>query len=72
MLYLQCPPHLTKSEYRSLKLRAMKCVLIDKVLYWKYPGGMLLKCLDRPKVDAITAELHGGECGGHGYWKEKT
>ena len=50
----------------------MKYALIDKILYWKDPGGMLLKCLDRTEEDAVTAELHGGACGGHRYWKETT
>ena len=67
LLYLQRPPNLTKIEYISLKLRVMKYVLIDQFLYWKHPIGMLLKCLDRLEVDAVTVELHGGACGGHGY-----
>ena len=47
----------------------MKYVLIDQIMYWKDPGGMLLKCLDMSEVDLVTAELHGGACGGHKYWK---
>ena len=47
----------------------MKYVLIDQVLYWKDLGGILLKCLDNSEVDAVTAELHSGVCGGHKYWK---
>ena len=54
MLYLQCPPNLNKSEYRSLKLKALKYVLIDQILYWKHLGGILLKCLDRSEADAVT------------------
>ena len=37
--------------------------------YWKDPRGILLKCLDRPEVDVVTAELHGGACAGHENWK---
>ena len=47
----------------------MKYVLIDQILYWKDLGGILLKCLEKSKVDAIILELHSGVCGGHKYWK---
>ena len=57
MLYLQCPPNLNKSEYRSLKLKALKYVLIDQILYWKHLGGILFKCLDRSEADVVTVEL---------------
>ena len=50
----------------------MKYVLTDQNLYWNDLGGMLLKCLDRPQDDAVTADLHGGSCGGHRYWKATT
>ena len=50
----------------------MKYVLVDQVLYWKYPRIILLKCLDKSEVEALTTELHGGACGGHKYWKETT
>ena len=69
LLYLQCPLELNRNECRSLKLKAMKYVLIDHVLYWKDPEGILLKCLGKSEVDAITSELHSGVCGGHKYWK---
>ena len=29
----------------------------------------MLKCLSRSKADVVTAEIHGGACGGHKYWK---
>ena len=41
LLYLQCPLELNRNECRSLKLKAMKYVLIDQVLYWQDPGGIL-------------------------------
>ena len=69
LLYLQCPLELNRNECRSLKLKAMKYVLIDQVLYWKDPGGILLKCLEKSEVDDVTSELHSGVCGGHKYWK---
>ena len=33
LLYLQCPLELNRNECRSLKLKAMKYVLIDHILY---------------------------------------
>ena len=47
LMHLQCPPDLNKSEYRSLKPKALKYILVDQVLYWKDPRGILLKCLDK-------------------------
>ena len=69
LLYLQCPLELNRSECRSLKLKAIKYVLRDQVLYWKDPGGILLKCLERYEIDSVIAEMHSGMCGGHKYWK---
>ena len=69
LLYLQCPLELNRNECKSLKLKAMKYVLIDQVLYCKDPGGILLKCLEKSEVDVVTSELHSGVCGGHKYWK---
>ena len=69
LLYLQFPLELNRNECKSLKLKAMKYVLIDQILYWKDPGGILLKCLEKSEVDAVIAELHSGVCGGHKYWK---
>ena len=58
---------MNKSEYRSLKLKALKYVIINQILYWKDCKGVLLKCLDRFEAHAITGKLHGGACGGHKY-----
>ena len=69
LLYLQFPLELNRSECRSLKLKEMKYVLVDQMLYWKDPAGILLKCLEKYEVDAVIAELHSGVCGGHKYWK---
>jgi hypothetical protein len=39
---LQPPDGMEKIKVRSLKLRSIKYFLIDQVLYWKYPLGVLL------------------------------
>ena len=68
LFYLQFPLELNRNECRSLKLKAMKYVLMDQTLYWKDLEGILLKCLEKYEVDAVIAELHSGVCGGHKYW----
>ena len=41
-------------------------------MFWKDPGGILLKCLDKPKIKGVISESHEGACGGHKYWKATT
>ena len=43
--HLQAPLGLSKTQARSVKLKAAKFCIIDKYLYWKDPGGVLLNCL---------------------------
>ena len=50
LLYLQCLEHLDKKESRSLKLKSTKYCLIEQQLFWKDPGGILLRCLDKPDI----------------------
>ena len=72
LLYLQCPEHLDKKDARYLKLKTTKYSLIEEQLFWKDPGGILLRCLDKPKIEGVISESHEGACGGHKYWKETT
>ena len=37
---------LEKNKVRDLKLNAIRYCLIDHILYWKDPLGVLLRCLD--------------------------
>ena len=71
-MYLQCPEHLDNKAARSLKLKTTKYCLIEQQLFWKYPGGILLRCLDKPKIEGVIYESHEGACGGHKYWKATT
>ena len=70
LLYLQCPEHLDKKAVRSLKLKATKYYLVDQELYWKDPGGIFLRCLDKSEIKEVISESHEGACGGHKYWKD--
>jgi hypothetical protein len=68
----QCPPDFDKSKARSLKLKAVKYCIINQNLFWKDPGGILLKCIDEDESNWIMTDLHKGVCGGHQYWKATT
>ena len=48
---------------------AVNFYIIKNVLYWKYAGGILLKCLLKDDAEKIMQEFHEGDCGGHLYWK---
>jgi len=69
LLYLQCPEHLDKKAARSLKLKTTKYCLVEQQLFWKDPGGILLRCLYKPEIGVIS-ESHEGACGGHKYWRQ--
>jgi hypothetical protein len=60
---------LQRNKARALKLRAVRYCLIDQILYWKDPLGVLLRCMDPQKAEMIMAKFHGGLCGGHHFWK---
>ena len=69
-MYLQCPEHLDKKDARSLKLKTTKYCLVKQWLFWKDPGGILLRCLDKPEIEGVIFESHEGAYGVHKYWKE--
>ena len=72
LLYSQCPEHLDRKDAIYLKLRTTKYYLVEQHLFWKDPGGILLKCLDKIEIKGVIFESHEGACGGHKYWKEIT
>ena len=43
--------------------------MIEQQLFWKDPGGILLRCLDKPEIEVVISKSHEGACGGHKYWK---
>lgn len=69
--HLQAPDGLSKTQARSLKLKAAKFCIIDRYLYWKDPGGVLLNCLLEDEAKEKIYEFHKGDCGGHLYLKSK-
>lgn len=55
---LYAPPSLTKTKARFLKIKSLKFYILDKNLYWKDVGGMLLKCLLKYESDRVLWEFH--------------
>jgi hypothetical protein len=66
---LRPPDGMGKSKERDLKLKAIRYCLINQVLYWKDPLGVLLRCLDSQEAHKIMLDFHSGLCGGHHFWK---
>ena len=44
---LEVPPELSMTQARALKLKSIKFCIINNLLYWKDPSGILLRCLDK-------------------------
>ena len=44
---LEVPLGLIPNQARALKLKSVKFCVIDKLLYWKNPSSVLLRCLDK-------------------------
>ena len=72
LLNLQAPSELSKTQARSIKLKDAKFCILNKFLYGKYPGGILLNFLLEEEAKQKIKEFHSGDCGGHLYWKTTT
>lgn len=66
---LSPPPGMARNKARMLKLKAAKFCILNSALYWKDPGGILLNCLVEEEAKKVMEDFHGGECGGHLFWK---
>jgi hypothetical protein len=44
---LSVPSDLTKTQKRALKLKAINFCINDKLLFWKNPIGLLLRCVNQ-------------------------
>jgi hypothetical protein len=69
---LRPPDGMGKSKARDLKLKEIRYCLIDQILYWKDPLGVLLRCLDPQEAQKIMLEFHDSLCGGHHFWRTMT
>ena len=70
--HLNPPPGVSKSKGRSLKLKALNHCILDNALYWKDPGGVLLKYLVESEAKEVMNDFHKGDCGRHLFWKTTT
>eukprot|EP00253_Pinus_taeda_P002732 PITA_02732 len=70
--HLSSPPRMPRNRSRTLKLKAAKFCILDSVLFWKDPGGMLLNCLVEEEAKRVMEDFHRGYCGGHLFWKTTT
>jgi len=64
---LQDPPEYSKTKARFLKLKTVKFCIVNELLYWKDPGGILLRFLIEEEEKKTIREFHKGDCGGHHY-----
>jgi hypothetical protein len=69
---LRPPDGMGKSKARALKLKVIRYCLIDQVLYWKDPLGVILRCLDPQEAQRIMFDFHDNLCGGHHFWRTTT
>ena len=51
---------ISKTQARSVKLKAAKFCIIEQYLYWKYPRGILLNCLLENEAQHMAKEFHEG------------
>ena len=58
-------PHMIDNEKRTIKLHALRYVIINGELWWTSIDGVLLKCVDKEQAIKILTKMHSGECGGH-------
>ena len=50
-------------------MKSLKFFILDNALFWRHHGGILLNFLLKNESDKVLQEFHGGDCGGHLYWK---
>jgi hypothetical protein len=66
------PDGLEKKKVRDLKLKEIIYCLIDHILYWKDPLGVILRCLDPQEAQKALTDFHDNLCGGHQFWRTTT
>jgi hypothetical protein len=57
---------------RDSKLKEIKYYIVDHVLYWKDPVGVLLRCLYPNEAKKIMSNFHDIMYGGHRFWRTTT
>ena len=62
---MKSPKKLTDNQKRSLKLHAIRYVIVQGQLWWRNMEGIPLKCVDEIESKRILSDIHEGVCGGH-------
>ena len=55
---LEVPYDLSMTQARALKLRSIKFCIINNLMYWKDPSGILLRCLDEEESVQVMHQFH--------------
>lgn len=61
---MKCPEGMSDNK-RTLKLHAIKYVIVSGKLWRKNSDGVMLKCVDQDQAQKLLIEMHSGVCGGH-------
>lgn len=69
LCFLSCPHSLDRKRYRALKIKAQPYVIVEGILYWKEPAGILLLCLTKDEITKMIKYYHERLCGGNYSWK---
>eukprot|EP00253_Pinus_taeda_P019801 PITA_19801 len=67
--HLSRPPGMAKNKGITLKLKSARFCILNNVLYWKDPGGILLNFFTEEEAQHVMSDFHKGDCGGHLFWK---
>ena len=62
---MKSPSELTDNQKRSLKLQAIRYVIVQGQLWWRNVEGVLLKCVYEIESKRILKDMHEGVCSGH-------
>jgi hypothetical protein len=58
-----------KNKARYLNLKEIRYCLVDKILYWKDPLGVILRFLSPQEAQKIMFDFHDILCGEHHFWR---
>jgi hypothetical protein len=62
---MRCPDNSSENEKMTIKLHAIKYIIILGKLWWRNGEDVMLKCVDQDQAQRLLEEMHSGVCGGH-------
>ena len=63
LCFLSCPQLMDRKRYIALKIKAQPHVIVEGILYWMDPLGILLLCLAKEKSIETIKYYHEKLCG---------